>query len=574
MMKKIVGIILCCVVIGGVGAHLLMQKKGAAAAQYARYLPQDAVATVSLTHLNTITDGFAATALGRFLAKDTIHAIMQEMRIESKDIAEYDQVYDTVAQVLKNPAFRTVFGDDSTVAVLQPDRQLLERDPVAALRASLVVVSATPASGALDLFSRLVTSKTVTKEAIDGLQLTKIVIDPNQTIYGLAEGQTVLLAYTPAALKTCMAARQTDKSLDKAAAFQEAATFWQPYPFETTYSRVFLNTPILADLLKTSSNPELKQSGELLQGMEGAVSITYGTGQGLESRARTKYRYDQLNALVKSAIDSAAKSNPSLHLLQEGTLAYSWASSLRPELFKQTFSLNAQDYRQFDTAVHKALGVSFDELGRAIGPQYGGVLDDIVKTGLFPAPKMTLFLGIRDRKIAETAMNGLRKTIAEYGVASEEQEAVAGSTIYSWPLLPGEATQPSIVLTDSMFYLATSKQPLKAILTGTAPREVLAAPVISALGTELSSRLARANFGSFIIYPQRMSRQTGEMIDWVAGILVTTKNISISRLNREMVQLMQSTELLAATSDLTREQADWSMTLKLAPPQPAGKPAQ
>jgi hypothetical protein len=570
-MKKIVAIILCCLVIGGVGAYIVLQKQGAASAQYARYLPQDTVASVSLTHLNAVTDGFAATALGRFLAKDTVHAILQELRFEPKEAAEYDRTFDTIAQVMHNPAFRTVFGEDSTVAVLQPDRQLLGRDPAAALRASLVVVAATPVSGALDLFGRLVTSSAVTKETIDGLQLTKIVIDPQQTIYGLAEGQTVLLAYAPAALKACMAARQTEKSLEKAVAFQEAALFWKSYPSATTYSRVFLNTALLADLLKASANPELKQSYEMLQGVDSAVSITYGTGQGLESRARTKYRYEQLHPMVKSAIDAAAKSNPSLHLLKENTLAYSWASSLRPELFKQTFAANEQEFRAFDTAVRKTLGVSFEELGRAVGPQYGGVLEDIVKNGLFPAPKMTLFLGVRDRKIAETAMQGLRKAIAGYGVASEEQESVAGSTIYSWPLLPGEATQPAMVLTDTMFYLATGKEPLKAILTGTAPREALAAPVTAMLGSELGSRIGRANFGSFIIYPQRMSRQTGEMIEWVAGILATTKNISISRLNREMVQLMQSTELIAATSDLTREQADWTMTLKSAPAQAAGK---
>lgn len=568
-MKKIVGIILCCAVIGGVGTYLLMQKKGAAS-QYARYLPQDAVASVSLTHLNKITDGFTATALGRFLAKDTVHAILQELRVNQEDIDQYDRVHDSVAEVMTNPAFRTVFGDDSTLALLQPDRQLLGRDPAAALRASLVVVAATPASGALDLFGRLVAGKDLTKETVDGLQLTRIVIDPHQTIYGLTDGQTVLLAYAPAALKACMAARQTEASLEKAAAFQAASAFWQPFPFATTYSRVFLNTSVLADLLKTANLPELKQSGDLLQGMEAAVSITYGTAQGLESRARTRYRYDQLHPLVKSAIDAATKTNSTLHLLRESILAYSWASSLRPELFRQTFASTAQEGQRADAEARRVLGVSIDDLGKAIGPQYGGVLDDIVKTGLFPVPKMTLFLGIRDRRIAETAVNGIRRTIAGYGVASEEQEAVAGSTLYSWSLLPGEVVQPAMVLTDTMFYLATSKQALKEILTAPGPPAALAAPVATKLGPELGDRIGRANFGSFIIYPQRMSRQTGEMIDWVAGILATTKNISISRLNREMVQLLQSTELIAATSDLTREQADWSLTLRAAPPQAAG----
>jgi hypothetical protein len=187
---------------------------------------------------------------------------------------------------------------------------------------------------------------------------------------------------------------------------------------------------------------------------------------------------------------------------------------------------------------------------------------------------MTLFLGIRDRKIAETALNGLRRKITGYGLASEEQEVVAGSTIYSWPVLPGDAAQPAMVLTDSMLYLASSKQPLKDILTGKAATTSLAATVAEKLGPELSARISRANFGSVVLYPERMARQSGDMIDWMAGILATTKNISISRLSREWRQLMQSTELIAITTDLTKEQADWIMTLKTVPTPPPGKKAQ
>ena len=573
-MKKIVGIILCLVVVGSAGVYMLMQKKGAAAGQYARYLPQDAVATVSLTHLNTITDTFATTPLGRFLAKDTMNAIMQEMAVKQKNRAEYDQMFDAIAQIMNNPAFRTVFGDDATVALLSPDQQALVQDPVSALRASLVVVAMTPASGALDMFSRLVTSNTVTKETIDGLQLTKIVIDPKQTVYGYADGQTVLLTYAPAAIKTCMTARTTENALEKAPAFKEATTFWEPYPVEKTYSRFFLNTDKLTALMKTSGNPEVKQSGELLQGVTSMVSLTFTTDRGLESRARTKYRYDQLHPMVKSAVDSTSPANQSLHLLQEQSLAYSWASSLRIKMIMNSLSPQKQGAQQAETTIRETFGVSVDELDRAIGPQYGGVFSDIVNTGLFPVPKMTLFLGIRDRKIAETAFNALRKKITGYGLASEEQEVVAGSTIYSWPVLPGDAAQPAMVLTDSMLYLASSKQPLKDILTSKAPPTALAGPVAEKLGPELNARVSRANFGSVVIYPERMARQAGDLMDWLAGILATTKNISISRLSREWRQLMQSTELITITTDLTKEQADWIMTLKTVPTPPPGKTAQ
>ena len=573
-MKKIAVILLCLVAVGGAGLYFLMHKK-ATANQYARYLPQDVVGAVNLTHMNTLADTFAATALGRFLAKDTIHAIVQEMGGQPKETAEYDRMYDSVVSVTSNPAFRAVFGDDATLALLPPDRKGLAHNPVETLRQSLVVVAQTSAAGALDLLSRLIKDASVSRETVDGLELVKITVEKNQVMYGYAEGKTVVLAFAPAAVKVCVAAAKSGTSLEKAPLFKEALAFWQPYPDAATYTRMYLNLAGAADLLKTSTVPEVKESGEILQGVDSMFSVTYGTEQGLESRGRSSYRYDQLHALVKSAVDAAAAgANQSLHLLKERTLAYNWASSLRPEMIVKAMAANDKEYRELDGEVRQNLGVSLDELGRAFGPQYGGVLDDIVRTALFPAPKMTLFVGIRDRKIAETALTGLRRVIAGSGMASEEQEQVAGQTLYCWPVLPDEAAQPAVVLTDSMLYLATSKQALKDILNSKAAPNVLAAPVAEHLGAELGGRVAQANFGSFVLYPQRMARQTGETIDWLAGILATTKNISVSRLNRELVQLMQSTELMAATSHLGKEQAEWTMTVRQAPVQTAGNSAK
>ena len=566
-MKKIAAIILCLTVIGG-GIYFLLRDK-AAINQYARFLPPDVVGTINLTHVNSLTDAFAATALGKFLAKDTVHAMVQEMGGQPQDLAEYDRVYDAVAQVATDPAFRAVFGDDATLALLPPDRKDLAERPAETLRHSLVVVARTSAAGALDMLSRLIKNAQVSRETVEGLDLVKITAERNQVVYGYAEGTTVLLAYAPAAIKVCVAASKGDKGLGKAPLFQEAAGFWQSYPAEKIYSRLYLNLPLAAELLQTATVPEVKEMGEMLAGVDSVFSVTYGTGQGLESRGRSAYRYDRLHPLVRSAVDAAGP-NQSLHLLKEKTLAYNWASSLRPEIIVKAMTANEEEYREMDREVRQNLGVSLEELGRAFGPQYGGVLDDIVRTPLFPWPKVTFFFGIRDHKIAATVLAGLRRIIAGSGMTSEEQAQIAGQTIYSWPVLPGESAQPAAVLTDSMLYLATSKQALQEILESKAVPAALAAPVATQLGPELGGRMGSANFSSFIVYPQRMARQTGEAIDWLAAILATTKNISVARLNRELVQLMQSTELMAATSHLTKERAEWTLTVRTAPVQAAG----
>ena len=568
-MKKIAGIVACLVIVAVAGWFFLLRDRSTTGL-YARYLPPEVVGTVNLTHLAAFSDGFAASALGKSLAKDTVHTIIRELGGQDKDQAEYDRLYDSVAEVANDPAFRAVFGDDVTLALLPPEKGGMTKDPAETLQRSLVVVARTAAAGALDVLSRLIKNAQVSRETIDGLELVKIVMSSNQVIYGYAEGKLLLLAYAPAAIKTCVAAGKGEQALVKAPLYQQAVAFWQPYPEKDVYSRVYLNVELLAGLLQQAVHAEVKESGALLKGVTSMFSVSYATEQGLESKGRSSYRYDQLHPLMKSAVD-AAGANRSLHLLKDRTLAYNWASSLRPDMLVKTLADDEKAYKEMDAEVRRNLGVSLEELGRAFGPQYGGVLDDIVRTPLFPWPKMVLFVELRDRKIAESVLGGIRRLIAGNGMVAEQQEQVEGRTIYSWPVLPGESAQPAVVLTDSMLYLATSKEALQEVLTSKAAVNTLAAPVKDALGAAVADQLVAANFGSFVVFPRRMAAPTGAALDWLAGILASTKNVSIGRLNAELVQLLQSTEMVAAATQLTKEQADWTMTIRKAAKQPADK---
>lgn len=573
VMKKIVILLLGLMVLGTV--LFVVLRRGGASNEYARYLPQETVMSLNLTHLGAVTDTFTTTALGRFLAKDTVHAIISEAGGGAKEIADYDRTFDGVAGVMTNPAFRAVFGEDAAVALLAPEQGGLGSTPLEVLRSSLVVVARTSVAGAVDLFGRMLGKKAnITREVIDDLELTKLVLESGDVLFGYTEGKMVFLAYSPAAIKRCLlAADKSGKRLEDATPFTQARDFWQTATPEQTYARLYINPPRLETLLRDADKPEIKQAAEMLQGMDGFASLTYSTAQGLESRARSTYRYEQLHPVVKSAVDAATRPNPTLFLLKEKTLAYNWASALRPELITRTLAENDLPRQQIDASLRKELGVSLEELARAFGPQYGGVLEDIVRAALFPLPKLTLFIGLHDRAIAEKVVNGLRAKIAENGMIREEQEQVAGHTIYCWPLLPDKDAQPALAMTEHMLYLATSKQAVREILESKAQPDALAAAVATQLGP-LGEEVGRANTGSLVLYPQRMAKQTGETLDWVAGILAKTKNITLSRLNQELVQLMQSTEVLTATSTMGREQADWSMSLRKAAassPPSAGK---
>ncbi len=412
-MKKIAALLLCLVFAGGVGAYLYLTWPPPAGGQSARYLPPDALAAVRLTHLNELADRYPNSPLGRFTARDPVHAMLVDLHADRETVARYDEIHDTVARVMTNPAFRAVFGEDATLAVLPPDPNAFANDPAATLRRSLVIVAATQASAALDLVGRLAPGANITRESVDGLELTRVVLDDGQTVFAHVDGGSVLFAYEPAVIGRCLEVRRGEVNLQEAPVFQEAAAFWEPYAAETTFARAYVNTRALGPLLQNSAYPDLKEAGDLLQGVDYGVSVSRLTDRGVEMLARSRHGYDRLHQVVRSSVDAAAAPNHSLHLLQEQSLAYNWSASLRPETLAQALADDGQNTAK----ARETFGVSLEDLGRAVGPQYGLVLNGITAGGLFPIPRMTLFLGVRDRAVAETALAGLRRKVAGYGLA-------------------------------------------------------------------------------------------------------------------------------------------------------------
>lgn len=567
-MKTRAIVIGCLVVAFGLALLFLSRTQPSATARHALYLPQDTLATVSLTHLNTITDTFAATALGRFVARDNIHAIMAELQVDPAVQDAYDQVYDNVTAVLNNPAFRTVFGEDAALALLTPDAEQLARDPVEALRSSLVVFAVTRAPAALDLFARLVMSETVTRENIDGLELTRIIVDEDQVVYGYNDGQTVLLALAPNAIKTCLTARRSNEPLEALPAFREAVAFWGPVVPEQTFVRAFINPAPVAGLLAAMESQPLQQGGELMQGGSSIAFITRGSDTDLKSRARYTYKYEQLGPAMQRLVD-AASANQTLHLLQDGILAYNWQSMPVATLLTPWFADTATE--QSATAVtEETLGVALPELERGFGPQRGSVLAGLGGVRIFPVPRMTFFVEVRDSEVADAVVHSLRERITSYGLAGEQQEVVDGQTIHFWPILPGEIAQPALVQTDTMLYLANGVSAIKEILSTTAPLDALPAAVTEDFGPELSERVVQANSSTLVLYPERMSRQSHDLFQWMTGILAVSRNLSIDQLSRELREVLRAIERIVMTTDLSPEQAQWELTITSVAPQEGG----
>ena len=564
-MKKI--LILVLLLAGTAGAVLYFSRSTSPVESeyYADYLPENTLATVSLIDLKGLTDSFPASSLGRFLAKPTVHGIMTELGAAPEDMDHYDEMYDGLAGVMTNPAFRQVFGDDAVVALLSPDPARLRADPEQEVQHSLLVFGTSSVSGPLDSFAQLVMSKSVSKETVDGLTLTRIQLDENEVIYGYADGGVVVLAYEPANIAQAVKQKQAGGGLQESAFFAAAQKFWSESAGGREYAHAYVNIAQIHTLLDASEEQQAKDAADFLQGFKGIGSVIVDQQGELHITTRMEYDFASLNELIRHQYQSVSKENLSLDLITPQTLVYYWASTLDKEFVKGLLSATDEEqYKQAEARVQKELGLSLDEIIAAVGPQSGMVVNEIVNTGLFPLPKVIFFLQIRDHKVAQLVLDNVRSKIAERGFATEQSLQVNGDTIYFWSVLPGEATQPALVLTDNMLYLANGKSSLERLVAGDQSPAGLPADMAASLGPELVAMIESSNYNTFIMSPARLATQVKDAADWLAGMLAASKGVSADKLKQEILTLMHSIDVVTATSDIQKDYAVSALVFKQA----------
>jgi hypothetical protein len=194
------------------------------------------------------------------------------------------------------------------------------------------------------------------------------------------------------------------------------------------------------------------------------------------------------------------------------------------------------------------------------------VVNEIVNAGLFPLPKVIFFLQIRDHKVALQVLDNVRSKIAERGFATEQSLQVNEDTIYFWSVLPGEATQPALVLTDNMLYLANGKSSLERLIAGDQSPAGLSADMAASFGPELVAMIESSNYNTFIMSPARLATEVKDAADWLAGMMAASKGVSAEKLKQEILTLMHSVEVVTATSDIQKDHALSALVFKRATP--------
>ncbi|NLZ17403.1 MAG: hypothetical protein GX087_06690 [Desulfobulbaceae bacterium] len=583
-MKKF-GIILAAVLLVAAAAlHFMQGRKGAVSAdEVAAYVPQDALIMSSQTNLKQVSDTFTNSPLGRFFAKETMHAIMEELAAAPETIQAYDQWYDSVANTMKNPLFRTVFGDDMTVAVLPPNTDLLKENPEQAFRRALLVYATTSTASAAEILGSLAKGVTIEKEQTDGLELTKIQLNSGdggkETIYGYNAAGVVLLALDKAPVIAGVQAREADNSLKAQTAYQEANDFWQRESQATIYSRNYFNIAGLAALLPHLEQSEgMQEAVAYLQGLDYGYDITVRTPQGLHNKARVKLQHEQLHDLFKTMVDeSAAGVTVPLSLVNDKTLFFQWGYSFKPEaLLKLTAQADPEGYAAMQQEAQELLGIPIEDAASSFGPRYGLILNDIVETGIFPLPDLAFFTNVRNRNHVQALATALNQQVAVYGLTGEQQQLTNNTLLFSWPVMTEIGLVPALGLNDSLAFLGTMQGSMQPLLVDQKqPGEALPADITAQLGPDLSSKLGKANGGVFLLRSARLAEKSQSTLDLFNSLAGPSIGVNFNRLGQEVLKLMQATELVAGTTNINKDAIDWdTLWIPVAATPAAAAPVQ
>lgn len=546
----------------------------------AQYLPADTMALVTISKIADMTKAIPASPLGRLLGKDTVHALMKEVKASSQEVAQYDMTMQIFTDFVHNPAVQQLFGNSLSLAVLPVDLDsiaMADDDATAMLRYILgLATTTTPVSA--DTFTALTKGKLVaTQETINGLNMIKLALQKGRNelnLYAHIDGNNVLMAFVPETIQLAMAEKnqaRPDLRLATNKGFVEAERFWATYPGETTYAQIFVNFERFLAAWTQATHPSIQEFLDdpdinlgmvidLYRGVQSAFGIIYTKEQNLENVCALTFDEAKLHSSTKKVFTTKASDNPYLYLLQKQPLLYLWGSALNLEQFFA--SISPDDPQTMDKELKEVFGLSATELTKSIGPQYGFMLDSIVNDGLFPIPKIVIWAELRNEAAIKGTIAHIRKMIVSEG-GPDAVETKAGNTNFlSWALMPGDAGQPSVAIHNKTLYITSSAQTMKNILTNSAIPNRMPEETITRVGQEVGQKLAKANSAAGLAYPKEIAEPLLGVIDFInqyAGGELPTMVVK-----RELGLFLQSIDYTAVHCNLETGKLGCTYTMKWA----------
>jgi hypothetical protein len=534
-MKKILVVLLFLAGLGGYALFSPQPKEDF----YAAYLPEDTIFTLRVLGLQQMSQDFPPSALGHFLSVASMQEIMEELGVDAEVLDLYQETYEGLAATLTSPLIQHLFGDDVVFALLPPDPQRLQEDPLRELHQSLLIFGTSKTAKGIDFLARLLLAQDCTREHWAGLNITRIHLDETEALYVYLEGGKLLLAAAPEVLVAAVERRASPSSQDLGHQenFLAAQTFWTQSS-GSSQAQVAVQVPPLQQLLAALG---LKtRLTEPLQDFSSLAALFQRNQGDFVIQAQARYQ--------PGLGRHRPQQNSSLELLTDQTPLYLWFSAFDTPILQALWSLLGRD----------AVPLSPEELGAALGSQATVVLQEIVHAGLFPLPRLLLAAEVRHLTKAQALVQQIREGMHE---AFREQElTVRGQRVLSWRLLPFELSHPALALTDTILYAGTGFSTIRAVLEQ--EQEGLPHSMYRLLGPELAEMLTTANLASVFFRPALFASELEKAQTWLALMLHSAHGIQVEKTQVALGHLMQPFDFFLGALHIEEETAQLFLTLR------------
>ncbi|MCW5211569.1 hypothetical protein VU04_01495 [Desulfobulbus sp. TB] len=547
---------LCCLCLVGSLSYLILSPAPPTPQQgyYADFLPDDTMATISLYDMKGLSETFSQTSFGHFLSKPIMHEMMGEFEATYEDINGYNYFYDSVVHVMTNPIVEQVFGDDAVIALCPPNLKRLQKNTEQELKNSLLAFGTSSSAGWISKVARIILWNNVTNTKVSGLDMTRIMLDEQEVLYGYNDQGIVLLAYNPQRIVTALEQKTSKQNLQQTESFLATQAFWQEGQEEeqgTVYARSYFNMPLLHNLFTFFAQKKAQGVAQDIPRREtgGEVFSTISTvlvGKQGELRVRIKEKFDpKVLPLPHDKLKDIKDMTSAL--LRKNTLFHYRIADFDRMFFRRFLSSDGAErqYQNLERTVQKNIGISLNNILKAVGPRAGVSVHELVNIGMFPLPRTVFAFQVRDKKDASWAVRKLRNALTKQGM-EEHQKEVHGHRFSYWSMMPLEATHLAIALTDSMLYIANGESQLRTVLTEKQAPESLMENMVQELGETVGTCVADANVSAFFIRPKKLAEQVAPVAGWLTDMLLASTTSSGKKTQEELLALMRSVDCIAA----------------------------
>jgi len=521
MKKAIIIMILLCIGTTA-GAYYVIYEPFTEKLDAEQILPGETLLTIRIDHLKQHIDDFRASPLGATIAGIDVQKALTALEAPAGSIQKAQDLMARANDSIDSSWFDVLFGQQVTLALLpvtindfdQPSPAELSQAPVVVLRPKH------PAKF-LDLMKHFFANDIeVVSDDYDHWTVNRVELKSGGTVhYSIAGGLVVCALHRSPVLRCLDVLKEPAASLAQNSDYQAVERELTDNPAPQVYG--FANLAELFELAlgmaaeKVADRPEL----DLLEKQFGRMGGFYAAGYALYDdgspvqQSKLVFMVDRtaLEPQLKRVLNTRPETADMLTLLPPNTLGFTWQNTFDLELYYNSL-LESEDPKlpsiaSVNPLVQEKLGVSFEELADAFGPQWGMALQDIKTGGFFPIPELGIFIQSTRPEIMEQIIQQAAAT----GNMALQTENYGPHQISYLPLPFGSDLSPGYAYLNGYCILAVNTEIIKSYIDAfTNGQNITGSEAFMAVDKGLSDQNNQLAFIKF----DRLLDRIPEIIQW------------------------------------------------------------